>query len=387
VRGRHAAIGEPAGPDDLSLEGRLASVTDDNILREPDAYIWGGSGIQGEDGKYYLFYARSPNDMHGRASGDSHFADMSGWLKYADIAAAVSDQPAGPFKPLGTVLKGTGNPADWNCFTAILPQVRRYGSKVCLYFTSTNPESDKAPADRRGESAAEIADDNNRWLRYLAGQRIGVAVADSVADLAADRLQGHPQMLVGPDGKNTFNRTVTPAVTQGSDGRYFMMFTSTSSPDGRGPSTLRIATAPSPIGPFTPAGVVFRDANYAADDPCLWYDLQRRRYYAIVKNSSNSGVLGPQAGALALITSEDGLTGWRAANHKLVSLRQYQTSDGKFHPLSFLERPSLLLDGQNRPLCLFAVASEGPPPPASSFNIQFPILPPEGASTQSAEKH
>jgi hypothetical protein len=344
--------------DTLDFSGRLAPITPENRLADAGYYVWGGSGIRGEDGKYYLFYSRWPTRANGRAAGDEVlFKDMKGWLKYSEIAAAVSDSPTGPFRHVATVLRGSGDTNRWDCFNAHNPQVQRFNGRIYLYYIANNP-----------------ATNQDRWMQHADGQRIGVAVADSVAKLVAGKFQRSAQPLVTPDGTNTFCRAVNPAVTQGRDGRYLMMFKARSAPTG-GQMVMWIAASENPDGPFRLEGPAIANPRWEAEDPCFWYDHERDRYYAIVKDyTRQQRELSPQFGALALLTSERGIGDWQPANHSLVSLREFTDSEGRKHHLTHLERPQLLFDERGKPVCLYAAADEEDPLAGHpSFNLQFAI--------------
>jgi hypothetical protein len=149
-----------------------------------------------------------------------------------------------------------------------------------------------------------------------------------------------------------------------------------------GNMTFWMATSDKPDGPFKMLGEVFTSAEMACEDPCIWYDKKRKRFYAAVKYYSNSKKLVPQFGALALITSIDGLN-WQAAAHPLISLREMKMKDarpparagtdgddprlndsvgqavgrGKKTELAHLERPFVVTDKNGQPLALYAAAS------------------------------
>ena len=348
--------------DSLDFTGRLGPIAPENILQEPGYYVWGGSGIRGEDGRYYLFYSRWQTGSQGRAPGDEKlFKDMAGWMKYSEIAAAVSDSPAGPFKHVATVLQSTGDSERWDCFNAHNPHIRRFDGKVYLYYISNN-----------------LVPNKKRWMQHADGQRIGVAVADSVADLVAGKFQRCDSPLMAPDGIKTFCRAVNPSVTRGRDGSYLMMFKARSAPTG-GFMTHWIASSEKPDGPYQLIGPALTDKRYDAEDPYFWFDRGRDRYYAIVKDFSRSKTdraLTPQFGALALITSERGWGDWQPANHKVVSLREYTDTKGIKHSLANLERPQLLFDDDGHPVCLYAAAGEKNPFGGTpSFNLAIPIRP------------
>lgn len=349
--------------DTLDFTCRLGTIEPGNKLQEEGFYVWGGSAIRGEDDKYYLFYSRWKEGTEGRAPEDRRvFKDMKGWLKYCEIAAAVSDSPAGPFTHIATVIRGTGNADRWDCFNAHNPHIKRFGGKVYLYFIANQP-----------------VEHDDRWVQMVDGQRIGVAVAKSVKDLIAGRFQRSSQPLINPDGINTFCRTVNPSVTKGRDGRYLMMFKSRSAPKG-GHMVHWVAAADSPDGPFKLVGPALTDPQYSAEDPYFWYDRGRDCYYAIVKDFSDSKrSLTPQFGALGLIVSERGWSDWRVAAHPLVSLREYTETTGVRRSLANLERPQLLFDAKGNPSVLYCAAAEKDPFKGTpSFNLHFSI---QAAST------
>ena len=353
-------LAEPAvsTTDTLDFTGRLSAIAPNNLLTEPGYYIWCGTGIRGEDGRYFLFYSRWKTGATGRAPDDAAaHKHMRGWMKYCEIAAAVSESPAGPFLPLGVVLKGTGDPARWDQFNAHNPHVKRFGGKTYLYFIATRPVEHPDP-----------------WMRYADGQRIGVAVAASVTDFIAGRFTRSAEPIMAPDNRSTFCRAVNPGVTQARDGRYLMMFKARSAPTG-GHMVHYVASADRPDGPFTLIGPALTEARFDAEDPYFWYDRTRDRYYAIVKDfSREERGLSPQRGALALITSQQGWGDWRPATHNVVSLREYTDSAGQKHILANLERPQLLFNEAGQPICLYAAAGEQDPFKGTpSFNLHFAL--------------
>ena len=57
--------------EDLNLNQQLTEISETNILSNSDYYVWGGSVVQGEDKKFYMFYARWPKGYIGRTQKDS----------------------------------------------------------------------------------------------------------------------------------------------------------------------------------------------------------------------------------------------------------------------------------------------------------------------------
>ena len=360
----------------LDLQSKVynARISNKNKLIHDDYFTWGGSVIKGDDEKYHMFYARWPHGAKNRIDSiaDKPFLGFRGWLKYSEIAYAVSDNPDGPFEYVKTIIRGSGDSTSWNYFNAHNPHIKRFNDKIYLYFIATNPLFNEDSTQ-------------NVWMKYIGGQRIGVATAKSLKELINGNYQISEEPLIIPDNINTFNRVINPSVTQGPDGKYLMMFKSSSQMNGHGHMTHWIARSDNPEGPFKLIGPVFTDKEYSAEDPYFWYDKKRNKFFAIVKDFSNSGKLTPQFGALALITSDDGIANWRPAENPVVSLKQYTDEKGDTIKLAHLERPQLLLDEDGQALVLYAAASQKSPfsvhdpvkegkPEHNSFNVQIKIL-------------
>jgi len=360
--------------EDLDLSTRLRPVDSSNILIDPGHYTWCGSAIRGEDGRYYLFYSRWP---HGPRTTDDDslnriFNGFRGWQKYSEIAVAVSDRPAGPYRHLKTILKGDFSAERWDRYTFHNPQVNRFNGRYYLYFIS-NGFNDNMRFTR------QLTTEQLHWYKYNCTQRIGVASSPDIAGFLDGSFRRKPEHLIMPDSVRTWEVTVNPSVTKGPDGRFYMMFKSRK-PD-LGHMTFWMAVAPTPEGPFTHYSEVSTSADMACEDPYLWYDSRRRRFYAIAKYFSRTGSLAPEFGSLVLLTSKDGRD-WKAATHSLVSLRRLRFKDGHETTLAHLERPFLLFDRKGRMLALLAAASvRNPynntsvnvPPDENTFNVHIPV--------------
>jgi hypothetical protein len=210
-----------------------------------------------------------------------------------------------------------------------------------------------------------MSKDWKHWLKYNCTQKIGVLKARSIADLVSGKYEKPEAPLVEPDGKETFEVATNPTVTEGPDGRYYMMYKSRKPNVGN--MTFWMAVSEKPDGPFKMVGEVFTSAEMACEDPCMWYDKKRKRFYAAAKYYSNSKILAPQFGALVLITSVDGLA-WTAAKNSVISLRELNMADGSRIELAHLERPFIVTDSKGRPIALFAAASYSEPTKGDSIH-------------------
>jgi hypothetical protein len=310
-----------------------------------------------------MFYSRWP---HGKRVLDDDsvnyiFDGFRGWNKYSEFASAVSDKLEGPYKYVSTVLKGERNPESWQRFTMHNPQVRKFGDYYYLYYISNAFDS-----SLRFSNESAMGNDWKHWLRYNCTQKIGVIKAKRIDDIFAGRFQACEQPIMWPDNKNTFEVTTNPSVTEGPGGRYYMMYKSRKPNVGN--MTFWMAVSNKPDGDFKMLGEVFTSAEMACEDPCLWYDKKRKRFYAAAKYYSNSKVLSPQFGSLVLITSVEGIK-WTSAKHSLVSMRKLKRTDGSVTTLAHLERPFVVTDNNGQPVTLFAAASLDEPSKGNSVQL------------------
>ncbi|MEZ4901280.1 MAG: glycoside hydrolase family protein [Spirosomataceae bacterium] len=338
--------------DDLDLNKFIQPIDSSQIFITNDYYTWCNSAIKGKDGKYHLFYARWP---HGKRALDDDsmnyiFDGFKGWLKYSEIAYAVSDHLYGPYKHVKTIIKGNGDSTRWDRYTMHNPQIRQFKGKYYLYYISN--------AFDPNYTLKNAQPDWLHWLKYNCTQKIGVLVANSIQELVDGHFKRIETPLMEVDNTRTFEVTTNPSVCEGPDGKYYMIFKSRKPNVGN--MTHWIATSNKPDEPFQIQGEVFTSAEMACEDPCLWYDKKRKRFYAVVKYFSRAQKLVTQFGALALITSKDGLH-WDAASHPLVSMRKLTFKSGKTIELANLERPFVVTDKKGQAIALFAAAAQQAP--------------------------
>ncbi|WP_157474018.1 glycoside hydrolase family protein [Flavihumibacter petaseus] len=360
--------------DNLDLGKMIRAVDSSNIFQSPDYYQWCSSVIEGEDGMFHMFYSRWP---HGRrtAADDTLnyiFDGFSGWNKYSEIAYAIADKPGGPYHYVKTILKGTGDPTRWDRFTYHNPLIRKFNGEYYLYFIAN--AFDSAFTVKKSVTPQSL-----QWLRYNCTQKIGVVRAKTLDGLISGQFDHTPAYIMAPDNQRTYEVATNPAVTQGPDGKYYLLYKSRMPEVGH--MTFWMAVADRPDGPFTTVSNVLAGADLACEDPTLWYDAGRKRFYAVAKYYSNAGKLAPQFGALVLITSINGRD-WQPAHHSLVSLRQLRCKNGQMIPLARLERPFIYLDEAGWPKALFAAAAVDDPgkgdpekvrPGNNTFIVQIPL--------------
>ncbi len=148
----HVAHGQLTPISQLEESWFIKSLSDSGtfILESEEYTVWGCSPIYDDEGKVHVFFSRWPKD------GGS-------WLVNSEIAHAVADHPEGPYKVLGTILKGRGE-GYWDANSIHNPSVYRVGDKYVLLYIGNNIS--------KAEKWRERAPEAN-------SQRIGIAIADS----------------------------------------------------------------------------------------------------------------------------------------------------------------------------------------------------------------
>jgi len=338
-----------------SLEDHSARA---HIFADPDWFQWGGSVVQGEDGKHHMFYARWRRDNR---------RGMRGWLYECEIAHATSEQPEGPYRHVETVLRGFGQPQveRWDAINAHNPCITRM----------TNPETGKPRyylyyIGTRDDNSFE----NNDWWDHIINQRIGVAWSDC--------LEGpwvrHDKPVITPPNGPLRHYLVNPAVCELPDGRFLMVLKGRDDGKGHGRMIHGWALANRPEGPFVAQDSLLFPATVSAEDPCVWAD--GNWIFAVVKDWH--GNLSGTPGISYVRGQLDGDTiRWEIPDNNSISPRILFWKDGKQTRLHSLERPFVLRNAAGRPTHLFAAASvetpfanaHGKASPHLPFNVCLPL--------------
>ncbi len=332
---------------ELDLGALLQPAPETAKLIDPDYYIWCGTMVRGDDGKYHLYYSRWPRKL-------GHYA----WVTHSEIAHAAGDSPTGEFRHAGVALPARGKDfRDGLCTHN--PTILRAGAKYYLYYM--------------GNTGDGVVMKDLNWT-HRNNQRIGVAVAESPNgpwQRFDSPLVANSEDPQAPDALVANN----PTVARRPDGGYLMIYKAVGRqrplPFG-GPVVHLTATSDSPTGPFikqlrpifTVPGV-----DFPAEDPFAWYDYSARRYYAVVKDFS--GHVTKSGKSLALWESSDGLA-WKLSAHPLVSTMTVNWTGGRQQKLNSLERPQLLFAPDGRPSVLLGAVDEEPSRP-HSYNLRIPL--------------
>ncbi|MEM6344402.1 MAG: glycoside hydrolase family protein [Bacteroidota bacterium] len=157
--------------------------------------VWGCSPIYGEDGRVHVFFSRWPGD-HGN------------WLSKSEIAHAVADKPEGPYKVLGTVLKGRGE-GYWDADTIHNPTVHKVGDRYVMVYIGNSMAGGQMWRDR---------------AQYANTQKIGIAVADSL-DGPWTRVSDEPIINTSANPRNWDSYcVVNPSLLLHPNGQFWLYY-------------------------------------------------------------------------------------------------------------------------------------------------------------------
>lgn len=357
-----ATIGAGAAGQDLDLGARVRPLPAGNRFAEPGYFVWCGAPVKGPDGRYHLFYSRWA----------TRYGFAPGWALHSEIAYAVADQPAGPYKPVNVALPPRGaNPATgqpyWDADVTHNANAFYTQGRYYLYYMGNHGDGKSYPQHR-----------NN--------QRVGVASAGNPAG-PWTRLD-QPIVDITDDHKSFDSLCVTnPAACLRPDGGVLLIYKAVEYVEGRpmgGKVRYGAALAAKPEGPYVKQPGRIFEADQAgntwmvAEDPFVWYSRKYgQRYYAVTRDVV--GGFSGAAGGLCLFWSVDGLT-WQPATHPKVLGNTFALEGGGMSAGN-VERPALLLDGEE-PLYLFGANDGYLRQGRVSTNVQIPLAPAPAAAAE-----
>jgi hypothetical protein len=340
---------------EFDLGSRVQPLPSTNRFGEAGYHVWCGAPVKGPDGKYHLFYSRWPSKVG--------FAP--GWALHSEIAYAVSDKPAGPYKPVNVALPPRGiNPTTgkkyWDADVTHNANAFFLNGKYYLYYMGNHGDGKSYPMHR-----------NN--------QRVGVAIAENPAG-PWKRLD-QPIVDISDDKKSFDSLCVTnPAACARPDGGAVLVYKAVQYVEGKpmgGNVRFGVAMADQPEGPYLKKpGHVFEAEEsgkhkMVAEDPFIWFSAKYgNRYYAVARDVIGS--FSGAAGGICIFQSEDGLD-WQPSAHPKVLGGTYPFADGTTSS-SKIERPALLIEN-GEATYLFGAADGYPKNGQVSTNVQFPIAP------------
>lgn len=321
-------------------------------FRMDDYWVWCGSAVKGEDGRFHLFASRWPMwlPMH------------PGWLVRSEIVRAVADRPEGPYEFQEVVLPARGAEY-WDGRSTHNPHIVKHKGLYLLYYMgSTHPLPDPVPGDGYGLS-------DPRCIVARANKRIGLAVSESV--FGPWKRLDSPILPTRPGKFDSF-LTSNPAPCVHEDGSVLLIYKARRyEGNEHGKMTIGAARADHFEGPYrvVSEGPVFPPERFHLEDPFIW---KTEDGYAMIAKDMDGNVCGEKYGGIQAV-SRDGLN-WELADRPRSYSRTVTWDDGTVQTLGNMERPFLLFQ-DGRPTHLFAAVSDGKKGFADALNTWNMVIP------------
>lgn len=374
-----------AQPVDLEItriNAEESTVKGSSAFQVEGHFVWGGSTVKGEDGRFYMVYT-------GIEGGAYPFNNA--WVLGSKFGLAVSDRPDGDFKQLGFFLNKDGFASDstrWDAQMVHNPHLCKFGDKYYLYYIGSK--------DRGNRGVVASGDTLPRRDRVQQFMQIGVIEFDSFKQLLAEDFRqpdgpiltprtrvkttdiANPSpmgTIVMPDNIIVCNPSV---VYRPTDGKYLLYFKGNRyDPEWRG--VHGVAISDSPMGPFvTKDFTVFEVASESlkcsSEDPYVWYSEEDKKFFAILKDFN--GVYTKQGRGIAMMESEDGIN-WTLPQHSFFMNKKVALFSGEVVTVDRLERPQLYINEKGVPEVLYVACAIEPVNQkvnGGSFNLQIPLV-------------
>lgn len=320
-------------------------------------WVWGGSVLKAEDGRYHMFVARWPK----------HLTFHPGWMIASDIVHASADTPNGPFKFEEVALPARGAEY-WDGRSTFNPKILKYKDTYVLFYTgSTHPFEDFSSKDTlKLNSKYSIVGRSNK--------RIGIAYSKNING-PWKRLD-HPILETKNETFYSF-LTSNPAPWINEDGSVVLLFKSRKYNKQfpyHSNMKIGVATAPSFKGPYAVAKnePIFGEGSMPElEDPTLWKD--EHGYHVLAKDQR--GEITGHIGHGILAHSPNGIE-WELDKNPYAYSKTVKWEDGSVKEMGQLERVSVLLDEKGKVSHIYFATMDGPGGfnnSAKSWNIVIPI--------------
>lgn len=328
---------------DAPFASRLLPAPLDGGFRMDGFWVWCGSVIKGDDGKYHMFASRWSN-----TTGFGPY-----WLTNSEIVHAVSETPAGPYQ-FSDVALGPRGAEFWDGQMTHNPAIRKYKDTYLLYYTGTTY------AGERPSAANRITEDAPLKLEAHRQERIGLATSKSPFG-PWTRLD-KPILDVRPDSWEQYLvSNAAPVVLK--DGRVLLYY--------KGVEKLRVhaiglAIAERFDGQYKRVSDRPLNMGIGAEDPFIW--IENGKYKALMLDHERR--YSPDK-EIFYATSDDGLK-WKVPENAIAVSRRVLWADGTTRKMNSAERPHVLLEN-GQPTYVFLATGETIEGRRYTWNMAIPL--------------
>lgn len=329
--------------------------TDANSGFRMDGYwIWCGSVIKADDGKYHMFASRWSNEVS--------FAPH--WLTNSEVVHAVSDTPEGPFHFSDVALPPRGE-TYWDGRMTHNPAIRKHGDTYLLYYTGTTYHGDMPDA------AHPISKDSPKKIEAHRNERIGLAVSKS--PYGPWKRFDEPILDVVPNSWEQY-LVANPAPFVFDDGRVMLYYKGV---EALGKHAVSVAFADHWSGPYKRISSKPLNMGIGAEDPVIWYE--EGRFHALMLDHGRKF----SDKEIYYASSTDGLK-WSIDKNPVAITKEILLADGTTVRRSATERPWVLVEEGKATHAYFATKNVAGDGPDRSWNMCIPLKPFEACRNKSA---
>lgn len=325
----------------LHLKERMLPAPRKGGFRMDGYWVWCGSAIKGEDGRYHLFASRWPKTlpMH------------PGWLFQSEIVRAGASDPCGPYEFEEVVLPARG-PAYWDGRSTHNPVITKWGDTYVLYYIGiTYPFEDPTPGE-------PILTSDIRVQVARSNKRIGIATSKSI--FGPWERKEAPILHTRPDQFDSY-LVSNPAPCYNPDGSILLLYKARGYKQPPYTGQLHtdmmfgVATSPHFSQPFQSVSRVPLFSGQAAhlEDPFIWRTEQG---YEMIAKDMNGSICGEPFGGIHASSSNG--SDWTLHKGELAYSRNILWDDGVTEQMGSLERPFLLFEN-GTPTHIFFATSDG----------------------------
>jgi hypothetical protein len=298
-----------------------------------DFWVWGGSCIRGEDGRYNLFASRWPR----------RYPFFEGYIVASEVVRAVSDVPEGPYDFQEVVLPVRGE-EHWDGRMTHNPTILRLGDRYLLFYIGATYQGEIPDPDILKTGKFPQKDESYSSIR------IGLATSESVLG----PWERHELPVLKPRRGMWDSSVVTnPAPCIAGDGSIYLYYRS-NTPGGLRIGVARSTGSDSPFFRLTDKPVLKLGTGKHVEDPYVWWTGNR---FEMLAKDLNGGLTGENHSGIHA-TSRNGID-WTLSIPPKAYSREVRWDDGSTTVQGSLERPQLLFE-DGSVTHLFMATADGP---------------------------
>jgi lysophospholipase L1-like esterase len=329
--------------DGENFRARLLPTKYENGFRMDGYWVWCGSSVKGDDGKYHIFASRWSN-----STGFSPY-----WLTNSEIVHAVSDRAEGPYKFSDVALPNRGAEF-WDGQMTHNPAIRKSGDTYLLYYTGTTYKGARPSKDN------PVREEDALKLEAHTGERIGLATSKS--PYGPWKRLDKPILDVVPNSWEQYLvSNAAPVVLK--DGRVMLYY--------KGVEKLRVhaiglAIAACPTCEYKRVSDQPLNMGIGAEDPFIWQE--NGKFKALMLDHERR--FSPDK-EIFYAVSDDGLR-WHVPRSAIAVSKNVLFEGGSTKKMNSTERPHVLIEN-GKPTHVFFATGETIDGKRYTWNMAIPL--------------